>query len=134
MISTGDSHNYNFPHCIGGIDGSHIPIVASVEFPADHYNRKGWHCVILQALVDHEYRFMNLSVGYPGRAHDACVLANLVVFQKAQAGNLLPDWKKSNCGTNVLLVILGYSAYPLLPCLMKPFVDHGGLNSPTEDL
>ena len=34
---------------------------------------------------------MNLSVGYPGRAHDACVLMNLVVFQRAQAGNLLPD-------------------------------------------
>ena len=118
---------YNFPQCIGAIDGSHIPIVAPSEFPADYYNRKGWHSVILQALVDHEYRFMNLSVGYPGRAHDARVLANSLVFQKAQAGTLLPDWKKRICGTDVPLVILGDPAYPLLPWLMKPFVDHGGL-------
>ena len=70
---------------------------------------------------------MNLSVGYPGRAHDARVLANSSVFQKAQVGNLLTDWKKSTCGTDVPLVILGDPAYPLLPWLMKPFVDHGGL-------
>ena len=53
--------NYNFPQCICTIDGSHIPIVALSEFPADYYNWKGWHSVILQALVDHEYRFMHLS-------------------------------------------------------------------------
>ena len=39
--------------------------------------------------------FMNLSVGYPGRAHDVRVLA---VLQRAQAGNLLPDWKKAFVG------------------------------------
>ena len=27
---------YNFPQCIGAIDGSHIPIVAPSEFPADY--------------------------------------------------------------------------------------------------
>ena len=31
---------YNFPQCIGAIDGNHIPIVAPSEFPADYYNRR----------------------------------------------------------------------------------------------
>lgn len=72
---------------------------------------------------------MNLSVGYPGRAHDARALTNSLVFQKAQAGTLLPDWKKRMCGTDMPLLILGDPAYPLLPWLMKPFVDHGGLQA-----
>jgi hypothetical protein len=29
------------PRVVGGIDGSHIPIIASREWPADYYNRKG---------------------------------------------------------------------------------------------
>ena len=101
--------------------GSHIPIVAQSEFPPDYYNQKGWYSIILHALVDHKYRFMNLSVRYPGRAHDARILANSVVFQKVQAGNLHSDWKKSICGTDVLLVIVDDPAYPFLPWLMKPY-------------
>ena len=77
---------------------------------------------------------MNVSVGYPGRAHDARVLANLLVFQEAQAGTLLPDWKKRICGTDMPLMILGDPAYPLLPWLMKPFVDHGGLTGQQKTL
>ena len=72
---------------------------------------------------------MNLSVGYPERAQDARVLANSLVFQKAQAGTLLPDWKKRICGTDVPLVILGDPAYPLLPWLMKPLLIMGGLQA-----
>ena len=58
---------------------------------------------------------MNLSIGYPGRAHDTRALTNSTVFQRAQAENLLPDRKKSICGTDMLLVILDDPAYPLLP-------------------
>jgi len=72
---------------------------------------------------------MNLSVGYPGREDDAHFLANSAVFQKAQARSLLSDWKKSICVTDVLLVILGDPAYLLLPWLMKPFINHGGLTA-----
>ena len=33
----------NFPQCVGAIDGSHIPIIASKENPLDYFNRKGHH-------------------------------------------------------------------------------------------
>ena len=48
-----------------GIDGSHIPIVAPRDNPLDYYNRKGTHSIVLQALVDYEYKFMNIYVGWP---------------------------------------------------------------------
>ena len=33
-----------FPQCAGAVDGTHIPIEAPQEFPADYHNRKGQYC------------------------------------------------------------------------------------------
>ena len=60
-----------FPQCVGAIDGSHIPIIVPKENPVDYFNKKGYHLVILQALVDHEYMFLDVYVGWPGSVHDA---------------------------------------------------------------
>ena len=38
--------------CVGAIDGCHIPILAPTEFHADYHNRKGFHSIILQGMVD----------------------------------------------------------------------------------
>ena len=51
------------------------------------------------------------------------MLANSAVFQRAQAGNLLPDRKKTICVTDMPLGILGDPACPL-PWLIKKFVDY----------
>ena len=61
------------------------------------------------------------------------MLVNSAVFQRVQAGNLLPDRKKTICVMNMYLVILGDPAYPL-PCLIKPFVDYGGLTAQQNTL
>ena len=45
-----------FPMCAGAIDGTHIPVVGPVSYPTDYYNRKGWYSIVLQGLVDHNYR------------------------------------------------------------------------------
>ncbi len=42
---------WRVPQCVGVIDGSHIPIIAPTEYPRDFFNRKGWHSIILQAVV-----------------------------------------------------------------------------------
>ncbi len=44
-----------YPSCAGAIDGSHIPIIAPQEDAAAYYNRKGWHSIVLQAVVDHKF-------------------------------------------------------------------------------
>ncbi len=43
---------WGFPQCAGAIDGSHNPIIAPSHNPTDYFNRKGWHSVLLQAVVD----------------------------------------------------------------------------------
>lgn len=129
FIVDGFETKWGFPQCVGAIDGSHIPIVSPQDHPADYYNRKGWHSIILQAVVDHELRFWNINVGWPGRVHDARVFGNSALFQKAQSGTLLPSMPRTLNGVDVPLVILGDPAYPLLPWLMKPYVQHGNITS-----
>jgi hypothetical protein len=48
---------WDFPQCAGALDGTHIPIVAPSEYSADYYNRKGFYSIVLQAVVDHQYRY-----------------------------------------------------------------------------
>ena len=128
-VVDGFEHKWGFPQCAGAVDGTHIPIVSPDECPADYFNRKGWHSVIMQGLVNHLGQFTNVYVGWPGRVHDARVLANSSLYQQGQAGSLFPDWTKMIAGVEVPLVILGDPAYPLLPWLMKAFPDNGRLST-----
>ena len=115
-----------FPQCVGAIDG---PIISPQECPADYYNsnRKGWHSIILQGLVDHNGLFMDIYVGWPGRVHDARVFSNSSLFRKGQEGSLLPNSTETIGQHEIPLVILGDPAYPLLKWLMKAYPDTGSL-------
>ena len=124
-VVDGCVHKWEFPPCIGAVDGTHIPIKSPEECPADYYNRKGWHSVIMQGMVNHLGHFADVYIGWPGRVHDAGVFANSTLYKRGQDCTLFPDWKKSISGTDVPLVILGDLAYPLLPWLMKAFPDNG---------
>ncbi|XP_069756886.1 putative nuclease HARBI1 [Narcine bancroftii] len=81
-----------FPMCAGAIDGSYIRIITPSMDSLAYYNRKGWRSVVLQAVVDHRFCFSDVFVGWPGRTHDAQVLANSPLFRKAedQGGHLFP--------------------------------------------
>lgn len=79
----------DFPQCFGSIDGPHTPILPPVNDARDYYNRKGFHSIVIQALVDHQHRFMNINVGWPGSVHDARILSNSEVLKKENLGHLL---------------------------------------------
>lgn len=47
-----------YPQCAGAIGATHIPISTpkdKKEKPSDYLNERGWHSVILQAVVDHNF-------------------------------------------------------------------------------
>ena len=128
VVIEGFKNDLGFPQCAGAVDGTHIPILSPQECPADYYNRKGWHSILMQGVVDHQGRFVDVYIGWPGRVHDARVFANSSLYQRGQSKTLLPDWKETIGGRNVPLVLLGDPAYPLLQWLMKAFPDNGHLS------
>ena len=127
-IVEGFKDGLGFPQCAGVVDGTHIPIVSPEECPADYYNRKGFHSIVMQGMVDNVGRFMEVYIGWPGRVHDARVFVNSSLYKRGQDGTLFPDWKETICGEDIPLLVLGDPAYPLLSWLMKAFPDNGSLS------
>ena len=123
-VVTGFERLWGFPQAAGAIDGSHIPIKKPLESASDYYNRKGFYSVIIQALVDHKGRFMDICVGWPGKVHDTRVFANLTLYMKGTNGHLFSDMSRMIGGVNVPLVVLKDPAYPLLPRFMKPYPEN----------
>jgi len=64
----------NIPQIIGAINGSHISITVPEEGHADFVNRKRFCSLVLQAIVDHQCVFRDISCKLPGSCHDADVL------------------------------------------------------------
>lgn len=75
-VIEGFQRKHQFPQIGGAIDACHIPIVVPQVHLTDYHNRKGFNPVLLQAIVDHKYCFMDVCIGWLGRVHDACILHN----------------------------------------------------------
>ena len=104
------------------MDGCHIQIPKPhVENPNAYLNRKQFYSLLLTAFCDSKRRFCNIHAGLPGSWHDARAFRHTAVAT-ALAENphaLLP------AGTH----IIGDSAYPLLPQLLKTYRDNGHLTA-----
>ncbi|XP_062273057.1 uncharacterized protein LOC133978761 [Scomber scombrus] len=126
-LATFFSNRWRVPQCVGAIDGSHIPIIAPEEYPKDYFNRKGWHSVVLQAVVDGRGLFWDVCVGFPGSVHDARVFRQSHLWDVLSGGQLLGLNKVNISGCDVGHYLLGDPAYPMQRWLMKPFSDTGRL-------
>ena len=119
-----------FPQVVGAVDDCHVPIIGPEQSPNDYINRKGFHSLILQGLVDFDYRLLGICVGWPGKVHDARVFKNSPLFALCCARTFLPpDMSVMISGVRVPPLILGDSAYALSEWLMKPYTDRGNLSN-----
>ncbi|KAA8578711.1 hypothetical protein FQN60_009233, partial [Etheostoma spectabile] len=91
---------WGIPQCVGAIDGSHIPIIAPQEYHCEYFNRKGWHSIILQGVVDGKGLFWNVFAGLPGSIHDARVLRLSQLWELASRGNFFPAAIRNIGGVN----------------------------------
>lgn len=115
--------------CAGAIDGSHISVLPPALQHTDYYNRKGYYSILIQAVVDDNYLFRDICVGWPGSVHDARVFVNSSLYKKATSGEILNGGVVNVHGTNIPTFLIGDSAYPLSTWLMKPFSHNSNLTA-----
>ncbi|KAM4537641.1 uncharacterized protein V3H82_023434 [Fundulus diaphanus] len=127
VIVQGFRDRWRLPQVAGAIDGTHIGIIAPAQDPTDYYNRKKFHSVILQGVVDDRMKFWDINVGWPGKVHAARVLVNSSLYSRSENGTLFPGWTERLNDVDVPLHVVGDAAYPLLPWLLKPFPEGSGL-------
>ena len=122
-ISAGFESAWNFPHCIGAIDGKHVVMQAPSNSGSEFYNYKGTHSIVLMAVCDSNYCFTLLDIGNYGRHSDGGVLSNSVFGQAMERGSLgLPD--PDYIGSQRILLpyyFVGDSAFPLKTYMLRPY-------------
>lgn len=118
---------WNFPHCVGALDGKHITIKAPPKSGSFFYNYKGYNSIVLMALADATYKFLYVDIGCNGRVSDGGVFNNCTL-SVALANNTLnfpcaeplPGRKKP-----VPYVIVADDAFAMKPYLLKPYPFRG---------
>ena len=70
--------------------------------------------MLIQDLVDANYRFMDVCVGWPGSVHYARVFAHSSLYKEIEHNKILPNKTISISGTNIPLYMIGNSAYRFL--------------------
>ncbi|XP_055839601.1 uncharacterized protein LOC129907421 [Episyrphus balteatus] len=113
---------WQFPNCLGALDGKHIVFKSLRKDGAYYHNYKGSNSIILLALVDANCRFTFVDIGCNGRANDAGVLLQSSLKNVIDdASNRFPDDKTVGNGRILPYVIVGDDAFPLQKHLMKPY-------------
>lgn len=122
-VSDGFSSRWNFHHCVGAIDGKHVEIVKPKKSGDLYFNYKGWHSIVMMAMVDANYVFRWCSVGHPGKSSDAGIFNRSTLKTAFERGTLhLPAADPlPHDDRNTGYFIVGDEAFPLHPWLMKKY-------------
>lgn len=115
---------WNFPNCVGAIDGKHVIIQCSPRGGSMFFNYKKFHSIVLLAVVDARYQFTMVDVGDYGRLSDGSVFSssNIGIAMEKQQLNL--PHARSLPGSSECLypyVFVGDDAFPLKTYLVKPY-------------
>ncbi|XP_064845279.1 uncharacterized protein LOC135556205 [Oncorhynchus masou masou] len=116
---------WNFPNCLGSIDGKHVVIQAPPCSGSQFYNYKGTYSVVLSAVVDAIYYFRVVDVGAYGKGSDGGTLRDSAFGQALQDGTLEIPSPASLTGAKDLgpvpHVFVDDEAFPLRLNLMRPY-------------
>ena len=126
------STQWNYPNCIGAIDGKHVVIQVPHNSGSQFFNYKGTFSLVLMALVDADYKFTFVDIGNYGSQSDGAVFKHSSFGQKFINGELdIPRPKAlSNYPQGGVLphCIVGDEAFPCHMDLMRPYPRGKGQN------
>ncbi|XP_069829368.1 putative nuclease HARBI1 [Dendropsophus ebraccatus] len=96
------------PHVMGVLDCIHIALSAPHEREEIYRNKKGYHSVNVQMIVDSSSKILSLFSAFPGSSQNSSILRQSSVYEGFESGRLCGGW------------LLGGSGYACRPWLMTP--------------
>lgn len=130
-VANGYQEKWQFPHCLGAIDGKHIYIQLPANSGSTYHNYKSRFSVVLMAVVDANYKFIYANVGAQGRVSDAGLFGQSDLRTAMDRGLLNVPCPEPLPDTNLTMpyAFIGDEAFPLRTDLVKPYphrnLDHG---------
>lgn len=113
---------WNFPNCIGSIDGKHIQIEAPPRSGSQNLNYKKTFSIVMMASCDAQYRFLYVDVGHLGGESDGGIFARSSLLEGMENGSFsIPQPRDVGSAKSIPYLLLGDEAFPLKPFLMRPF-------------
>lgn len=114
---------WNFPNCIGALDGKHITLQCFKNTGSAFYNYKGQFSTVLLGVCDANLRFIYVSIGSAGRESDGGIFRNTDFGKHLMNGTLPLPPPKNLPNTNISppLVFVADAAFPLLTNMMRPY-------------
>lgn len=114
---------WNFPNCLGALDGKHVVIQAPANSGSQFFNYKKTFSIVLLALVDAQYNFITVDIGSYGKNSDGGIFAHSKLGRALEKNALSIPNPVELPGTNqkAPFVIVGDEAFPLKPNLLRPY-------------
>ncbi|KAK7879819.1 hypothetical protein WMY93_033508 [Mugilogobius chulae] len=124
-IARAFEQRWNFPNCIGALDGKHVVLQAPPASGSKFYNYKGSHSIVLLAVVDANYMFTVIDVGGYGRNSDGGILSESPLGKHLKAGTLGIPGDTPLQGAEekgpMPYVLVADEAFPLQRHIMRPY-------------
>ena len=115
---------WQFQCCFRAVDGCHIPIKCpngGAESAKEYHNFKNFYSIIIMAIANAKHQFTWASSGYPGNNHDSMIFQSTTLDQKISDAEFIPKYSKKDAGMEIYPMLIGDSAFPFMPWLMKPY-------------
>lgn len=121
-IKFGFEASYGLPNCCGAIDSTHIMMtLPAVQTSDDWCDQEKNYSMLLQGIVDHEMRFIDIVTGLPGGMTYSRLLKCSTFFKLAQNRERLNGNVRTLDGDVIREYVVGGYSFPLLPWLMTPY-------------
>lgn len=112
---------YGLPNCCGAIDSTHVVMTLPAVQNSDDWCDESNNCsMLLQGIVDHEMRFLDVVTGWPGAMTVSRLLKCSGFYKLCESGERLNQHLKVD-EVEIREYIVGGSQYPLLPWLITPY-------------
>jgi hypothetical protein len=122
QAATGFKELWEFPNCLGSIDGEHVKLKCPANSGSNYFCHKNYCPIVLLAIVDPYYKLIVVDTGNYGRHSDRGIFKNSAFYREYIDGkSILPP--KSLPSTNIPVphVLIGDEGFASEKYLMHPF-------------